>query len=45
VALVLGESEVARGVVGLKPLRVEGEQEEIRGDELAGVLAVRLRAD
>jgi len=45
VALVLGESEVARGVVGLKPLRVEGEQEEIRSDELAGVLAARLRAD
>jgi len=43
VALVLGESEVARGVVGLKPLRVEGEQEEIRSDELAGVLAARLR--
>jgi histidyl-tRNA synthetase len=45
VALILGESEVARGVVGLKPLRVEGEQEEIRSDELADVLAARLRAD
>ena len=45
VALILGESELARGVVGLKSLRVEGEQEEIRNDELAGVLAARLRAD
>jgi len=45
VALILGESELARGVVGLKPLRVEGEQKEIRNDELADVLAARLRAD
>ena len=44
VALILGESEVARGVVGLKPLRGAGEQEEIRTDGLADLLAARLRA-
>ena len=44
-ALVLGDTELARGVVGLKPLRGEGEQEEIRSDELAAVLAGRLRAN
>jgi histidyl-tRNA synthetase len=43
-ALVLGEAELARGVVGLKPLRGEGGQEEIRDEELAAVLAARLRA-
>ena len=43
-ALVLGEAELARGVVGLKPLRAAGEQEEIGVGELATVLAARLRA-
>jgi histidyl-tRNA synthetase len=44
-ALVLGEAELARGVVGLKPLRAAGEQEEIATGELAATLAARLRAE
>jgi histidyl-tRNA synthetase len=34
-AVVLGDDELARGVAGLKPLRGEGEQQEIALDELA----------
>ena len=34
-ALVLGEDELARGVVGIKPLRAEGEQQEIRFEAIA----------
>jgi len=41
-ALVLGEAELARGVVGLKALRGEGEQAEVRSEDLAAVLADRL---
>jgi len=33
-ALVLGEDELTRGVIGVKPLREEGEQSEIALDEL-----------
>jgi histidyl-tRNA synthetase len=44
-ALVLGEAELARGVVGLKPLRAAGEQEEIATGELAAALATRLRTE
>ncbi len=38
-AIVLGEDELARGVVGVKPLRSEGEQQQIALDELDGFLA------
>ena len=34
-ALVLGEDELTRGVVGIKPLREEGEQQEIRLEAIA----------
>ncbi len=37
-ALVLGEDELARGVVGLKPLRGEGEQREIAVADLSSAL-------
>ena len=38
-ALVLGEEELEREVIGLKPLRTEGGQRELRLDELAAFLA------
>jgi len=38
-------SELARGVVGLKPLRVEGEQEEIRATSWPACWPCGLRAD
>jgi len=37
-ALVVGDSELERGVVGLKPLREEGEQQEVAVEQLAEVL-------
>jgi histidyl-tRNA synthetase len=40
-ALVLGEGELERGVVGLKPLRESGEQREVALDELADFFAAR----
>jgi len=42
-ALVLGEDESARGVVGVKPLRSGGEQSEVTLDELGVFLATRIR--
>jgi histidyl-tRNA synthetase len=44
-ALVLGEAELARGVVALKPLRGDGTQEEIALADLAGRLRQRLGSD
>ncbi len=41
-ALVLGETELARSSVGLKPLRSTDEQETVALDELATVLAQKL---
>jgi histidyl-tRNA synthetase len=41
-ALVLGDGELARGVIGLKPLRGEGEQEEVRIAALPQALAKAL---
>lgn len=41
-ALVLGEDELARQVIGFKPLRGQGEQQEITWADLAGQLADRL---
>jgi histidyl-tRNA synthetase len=38
-ALILGDDELARGEVGLKPLREKGEQVQIRLDELREALA------
>jgi histidyl-tRNA synthetase len=38
-AVVLGEEELARGVAGVKPLRREGEQQELSLDALAAFLA------
>jgi len=40
-ALVLGEGELERGVVGVKPLRASGEQQEIALDRLADFFAAR----
>lgn len=40
-ALILGEDELARGVVGIKPLREEGEQSEIPVDRLGAFFAAR----
>ena len=37
-AVVLGDDELARGVAGIKPLRGEGEQQEIALDELANYI-------
>jgi histidyl-tRNA synthetase len=42
-ALVLGETETERRVVGLKSLRVEAPQTEVSWDAIAGVLQDRLR--
>jgi histidyl-tRNA synthetase len=39
-ALILGDDELAKGEVGLKPLRGEGEQQQIKLADLASVLAV-----
>ncbi|PTU75262.1 histidine--tRNA ligase [Pseudomonas mangrovi] len=41
-ALVLGEDELARGVVACKPLRGQGEQQTLALDDLAGQLAALL---
>jgi histidyl-tRNA synthetase len=38
-ALVIGDDEAARGVVGVKPLREAGEQESVAVDALAARLA------
>ncbi len=40
-ALVIGDDEAARGIVGVKPLRETGEQVEIAATELAPWLAAR----
>jgi len=42
-ALVLGEDELARGVIGVKPLREEGEQSEVALEQLGAFLATRIR--
>ncbi len=39
-ALILGDDELTRGEVGLKPLRDNGEQQQIKLADLASVLAV-----
>jgi histidyl-tRNA synthetase len=44
-ALVLGDAELAGGVVGLKPLRGGGDQENVSNQGLAAVLAARLQAN
>jgi len=44
-ALVLGEAELERGVVGLKPLRGEGGQDEVGRADLAAALAARLQGN
>jgi len=41
-ALILGDDELERGVVGMKPLREEGEQETVEWPALPGVLQRRL---
>lgn len=41
-ALVLGEDELARGVIGVKPLRKEGEQAEVAPDELGAFFATHI---
>ena len=38
-AVVLGEDELARGVAGIKPLRDQGEQQEIVLDQLGDFFA------
>ena len=38
-ALILGDDECASGTIGVKPLRIEGEQQTLQQDELAGELA------
>jgi histidyl-tRNA synthetase len=40
-ALVIGEGELERGVVGVKPLRENGEQQEVALDELVDFFAAR----
>jgi histidyl-tRNA synthetase len=42
-ALILGEQELAEGCIGLKPLRSDEEQTSVKLDELADVLADRLK--
>ena len=42
-ALVLGEDELAQQVVGVKPLRGQGEQQNIAWDALAEHLEARLK--
>lgn len=41
-ALILGDDELARGEVGLKPLREDGAQQQVKLTELEAVLAARL---
>ncbi len=41
-AAILGDDEVAKGEIGLKPLREEGEQTQVKIDDLAEVLAGKL---
>jgi histidyl-tRNA synthetase len=41
-AAILGDEEVAKGEIGLKPLRGEGEQIQVKIDDLAEVLAGKL---
>ena len=43
-ALVLGEDELAGRIVGLKPLRADGEQQSVGWDELGERLAACLQA-
>jgi histidyl-tRNA synthetase len=43
-ALILGDDEMTRGVIGLKALRGEGSQQEIPQAELAAELSRRLGA-
>ncbi|RLJ15829.1 histidine--tRNA ligase [bacterium endosymbiont of Escarpia laminata] len=38
-ALIFGDDELANGEVGLKPLRGEGEQQQVKLSELAGIIA------
>ena len=40
-ALVLGDGELERGVVGVKPLREEGEQSEVAVENLAAIFATQ----
>ena len=42
-ALVLGKDELARSVIGVKPLREEAEQQEIALDKLAGFFSQKLQ--
>ena len=42
-ALVLGDDELARRVIACKPLRGQGEQQDLAWDELAERLAERLQ--
>jgi histidyl-tRNA synthetase len=41
-AIILGDSETEKRVVGLKSLRVEAPQIEVAWDDLAGVLSAKL---
>jgi histidyl-tRNA synthetase len=43
-ALILGDDEVTRGTLGLKPLRGQGEQQTLPLDALAATLRERLQA-
>jgi histidyl-tRNA synthetase len=43
-ALILGDSEVERGVVAIKSLRTEGEQRDIPGGELTARLGELLQS-
>jgi histidyl-tRNA synthetase len=43
-ALVIGDDEAARGVVGVKPLREQGDQLALAACELAPWLAAHARA-
>jgi histidyl-tRNA synthetase len=44
IALVLGDDELARGCIGVKPLRGDGEQQVVDLDALAETLAARIPA-
>ena len=44
-AVILGDQEVARREVGLKPLRSDSAQESVRMEDLAGLLRRRLQSD
>lgn len=41
-ALILGEGEMERGAIGVKPLRGDGEQVEVPMAEVAAYLAARI---